>query len=182
MMAIWKNKSVYILCLFFVAVFAQKVQTKNGTAKLEASVPSFEEVKAVTNTASCVLNVDNGEIASLILIKSFRFKIALMEEHFNENYMESHLFPKAIFRGKVDAWDKTKLTAKPTKFLLKGKMEMHGKSKETDIEVMISVNNRKYTLTSDFELNTDDFGIVIPKIVSNKVSKKVLVNLDFKLE
>ncbi|MFN3909346.1 MAG: YceI family protein [Flavobacterium sp.] len=182
MMAIWKNKSVYILSLFFVAVFAQKVQTKNGTAKLEASVPSFEEVKAVTNTASCVLNLENGEIASLVLIKSFRFKIALMEEHFNENYMESHLFPKAIFRGKVDAWDKTRLSAKPTKFLLKGKMEMHGKSKEIEIEVMISVINGKYTLTSDFELNTDDFGIVIPKIVSNKVSKKVQVNLDFKLE
>jgi hypothetical protein len=181
-MAIWKNKWVYILCLFFVAVFAQKVQTKSGTVKFEASVPSFEEVKAVTNTASCVFNVNNGEIASLILIKSFRFKIALMEEHFNENYMESHLFPKAIFRGKVDAWDKTTLTAKPTKFLLKGKMEMHGKSKEIEIEVMISVINGKYTLTSDFELNTDDFGILIPKIVSNKVSKKVQVSLDFKLE
>src|SRR5688572_15543260 len=82
-----------------------KLVTKNGKITFEASVPSFEEVKATNAASTFVLNPKTGEFASLALMKGFRFKVALMEEHFNENYIESDKFPKATFRGKIEGFD-----------------------------------------------------------------------------
>src|SRR5688500_14963512 len=93
------RKNVLIaLLLLSAGVSAQKMITKTGKVTFEASVPSFEEVKATHDAVTCVLNPATGEIASLALIKGFRFKIALMEEHFNENYIESNKYPKATFK------------------------------------------------------------------------------------
>lgn len=180
-----KNKLSLILSLFLMTFYIQaqdKVQTKSGTVKFEASVPSFEEVKATANTASCVVNLKNGDIASLILVKGFRFKIALMEEHFNENYIESHKYPKAVFKGKIQNFDASKLTSKAQKYTIKGTMELHGKFKEINIQASIYKKDDVVYLSSDFELNTDDFDISIPKTVSKKVSKNVQVSLDFELK
>ena len=94
-----------------VPVVAQeKYSTKNGTIVFEASVPSFEEVKAKNENVSAILNVETGDFASLVLINGFRFKVALMEEHFNENYMESSKFPKAILKGKLKDFSTSKLS------------------------------------------------------------------------
>ena len=90
--------------LFFVSAFnfaQEKYLTKTGELSFEASVPSFEEVAAKNNSVTALLNTENGEIAVLALIKGFRFKNALMEEHFNENYAESTKFPKALFKGQI---------------------------------------------------------------------------------
>jgi len=94
--------------LFFALLFAitfygfpqSKKITKTGDIRFEASVPSFEEVKAQNKTATVILNPENGEIAALALIKGFRFKIALMEEHFNENYIESTNIQKLRLKEK----------------------------------------------------------------------------------
>ena len=80
-------KKIYLL-LFLSFGYTQaqeKLITKSGKITFKASVPSFEEVKATNESSSCVLNTTTGEIASLALMKGFRFKIALMEEHFNGN-------------------------------------------------------------------------------------------------
>src|SRR6187549_3993369 len=98
-------KKLLLMTLLSVAGFVSaqdKMITKTGKVTFEASVPAFEEVKAKNETATCVLNPTTGEIASLALMKGFRFKIALMEEHFNENYIESDKYPKATFKGKIE--------------------------------------------------------------------------------
>ena len=98
-----KKISLYLVLLIGIAGFSQsKLITKTGKITFEASVPAFEEVKAKNESVTCILNTENGEIATLALIKGFRFKIALMEEHFNENYIESDRYPKATFKGKID--------------------------------------------------------------------------------
>ena len=101
-----KNKLMKTLLYFFLLLGAstfaqQKYLTKTGQISFEASVPSFEEVAAKNNSVTAILNTENGEFAALVLVKAFRFKNALMEEHFNENYAESHLYPKATFKGKI---------------------------------------------------------------------------------
>ena len=124
-------KKIIIIALLYVSHigFAQeKIISKSAVITFEASVPAFEEVKAINNNVTLVLNPATGEIASLVLMKGFRFKIALMEEHFNENYVESDRFPKAIFKGKVEGFDSELLTAVPKDFVLNGKLELHGKS------------------------------------------------------
>ena len=174
------------LCLFIVtslSSFAQnKMVTKTGKITFEASVPAFEEVKAKNESVTCILNTSTGDIAALALIKSFRFKVALMEEHFNENYMESDTYPKATFKGKIDDFDFSKLTATAKQFTIKGKLELHGKIKDITIKATIKKSGDSVEIESDFTLNTDDFAIDIPSVVSKKVSKKVAVKLDVTLK
>ena len=175
-----------LVCLFIVislSGFAQtKMITKTGKITFEASVPAFEEVKAKNESVTCILNPSTGEIAALALIKSFRFKVALMEEHFNENYMESDTYPKATFKGKIQDFDFSKLTTTAKEYTIKGKLEMHGKIKDITIIATIKKSGDSVDIDSDFTLNTDDFAIDIPSVVSKKVSKKVAVKLDVTLK
>lgn len=178
-----KTKFLSLLIVISLSSFAQtKMLTKTGKITFEASVPAFEEVKAKNESVTVVLNPATGEIASLALVKGFRFKVALMEEHFNENYMESDKYPKATFKGKIDNFDVSKLTATAKDYTIKGKMEMHGKTKDITITASIKKSGDAIDIDSDFTLNTDDYGIEIPSVVSKKVSKKVAVKLDATLK
>lgn len=168
-----------VLALCTVFGFAQnKKITKTADIKFEASVPSFEEVKAQNKTATVVLNTDTGELAALALIKGFRFKIALMEEHFNENYIESNKYPKATFKGKIHGFNTSILSETNRDFSIKGVLELHGKAKEITLPAKIKKTADGLQLTAAFTVNSDDFEIQIPKMVSNKVSKKVNISID----
>jgi|SRR6478672_646108 len=178
-----KNTILLFAFLLTSIGFAQdKIVTKNGKVTFEASVPAFEEVKAKNDGVTCIINTKTGEIASLTMIKGFRFKTALMEEHFNENYMESDKYPKATFKGKIENFDMTKVTAEAKEYTIKGKMEMHGKTKDIIIKATLKKAGDGLTLLSNFTVNTDDYGIEIPSVVSKKVSKKVTVTLDFTMK
>ena len=120
--------------LIYTTGFTQeKVLTKTGVTTFEASVPSFEEVKATNKNSGCVLNTKTGEIVGLLMMKGFKFKLALMEEHFNENYMESDKFPKGIFKGKILNFNPESLTSQNQNFTITSTMEIHGKTKEKSI-------------------------------------------------
>jgi hypothetical protein len=178
-------KKIILYCLLLVTLpnFAQtKLVTKTGKITFEASVPAFEEVKAKNESVTCIVNPANGEIASLALMKGFRFKVALMEEHFNENYVESDKYPKATFKGKIDNFDLNKLTASGKDYTIKGKLELHGKTKDITIIAKIKKTDNGIEIDSNFTINTDDFDIEIPSVVSKKLTKKVAVNLDFTLK
>ena len=183
-----KNKTmkttllIPILFLSFSIIAQEKMITKNGTISFEASVPAFEEVKAKNTGVSCVLNTKTGEIASLALMKGFKFKVALMEEHFNENYVESAKYPKATFKGKIENFDISKITTTVQNYTLKGKLELHGKTKDISVIAKIRKTNEGIEISSNFSVNSDDFAIEIPSVVSKKVSKKVNVSLDFLLK
>ncbi|WP_415060648.1 YceI family protein [Flavobacterium sp.] len=175
-----KKNLTLLLLVITVSAFAQdKMITKTGKITFEASVPSFEEVKATNESVSCVLNTKTGEIAALALQKFFRFRIALMEEHYNENYVESDKFPKATFKGIIEKFSATNLDKNGKDFIIKGTLELHGKSKEIQITAKISKTDKGIEIKSDFAVNADDFAIEIPSIVSKKVSKKVNIKLDF---
>jgi hypothetical protein len=171
-----------ILCLLSFSPIVEKKITKTGTITFEASVPSFEEVKAKNDAVTAILNTENGEIAALALMKGFRFKVALMEEHFNENYIESNKYPKATFKGKIENFDASKLSSTAQEYTVKGKLELHGKSKDLNIKAKLKKNGETINLISDFKVNVDDFDIEIPSVVSKKLSKQVNVSLDFNLK
>ena len=170
------------LLLVSLTPLQEKKITKTGSISFEASVPSFEEIKAKNSAVTCVLNSNNGEIAVLALMKGFRFKIALMEEHFNENYIESSKFPKATFKGKIENFDISKLSSLSKDFTIKGKLEVHGKSKDISSVAKIKKVGSDIELITDFNINVSDFAIEIPSIVSKKVSKKVTLNCNFLLK
>lgn len=178
-----KTKIIVVLLFISSLSFTQdKLITKTGSITFEASVSSFEEVKAKNSSVSCVLNTKTGEIASLALMKGFRFKLALMEEHFNENYVESEKFPKANFRGKIENFDLSKISTTANNYTIKGKLELHGKIKDIVISAKIKKGKDGIEIVSDFTVNTDDFGIEIPSVVSKKVAKKVNIRFEFVLK
>ncbi|HTG66392.1 MAG TPA: YceI family protein [Flavobacterium sp.] len=172
--------------IFFLgktAVFSQdKKITKTGQIVFEASVPSFEEVKAVNKSVSCILNTKTGEIASLALMKGFRFKVALMEEHFNENYIESSKYPKAIFKGIIKNFNLNSINKNGTKLELNGKLELHGVSKDISVFAIVKKSGEDIELVSDFDLTPADFNIQIPKIVRQKIAETVHVKATFSLK
>ncbi len=173
--------SIVCVLLFSQGALAQKYATKSGEVTFEASVASFEEVKATHNNVSAILNTLTGEFASLALINGFKFKVALMEEHFNENYMESSRFPKALVKGKIEGFDTSLLTEEFQEFMLKGTIEMRGKTKALYIPIRIKTQKDSYLIETNFELKPEDFDIEIPSIVANKVAKTVVVNAVYSL-
>ena len=178
-------KKLLLICLICCcqSLMAQeKMMTKTGKITFEGSVPSFEEVKATNNGVTCILNTKTGEIASLALTKGFRFKIALMEEHFNENYMESDKYPKATFKGKIENFDLKTLTEAYKNFTLKGKLELHGKSKEITTTAKMRKTDAGIEIISDFSVNASDFNIKIPAVVKKKVSNTIDIQTAFVLK
>ncbi|MGO4772588.1 YceI family protein [Flavobacterium sp. W22_SRS_FK3] len=168
---------IALLCVSTISFSQQKRISKTGKITFEASVPSFEEVKATNTNVTFVLNPATGEIASLALMKGFRFKVALMEEHFNENYIESDQYPKAIFKGKIEDFDLNSLTAGPKDFIIKGTLQLHGKLKDISTTAQISMSESAISIVSDFAVNASDFNIAIPSLVKNKVSNKINIKV-----
>ncbi|MEL0457127.1 YceI family protein [Flavobacteriaceae bacterium SZ-1-7] len=169
-----KNLIIILFFLGFNAFSQNKYLTKTGSVTFEASIPSFEEVKASNNSVTAITNLENNEFAALVLVKGFRFKNALMEEHFNENYAESNQYPKATFKGEI--------SKSSNKHLINGILTFHGKSKQLkDIPVTYVMKEGAITLSGSFIVNVSDFDIKIPKIVQNKVSESVNVSFVFDL-
>lgn len=175
-------KKSLLICFLLcgASLFAQeKMVTKTGKVTFEASVPSFEEVKAKNDGVTFILNSKTGEVASLALMKGFRFKIALMEEHFNENYIESDKYPKATFKGKIENFDVKTLSATAKEYTIKGKLELHGKTKDITSVVKIRKTDAGIEIVSNFSVNASDFDIKIPNVVKNKVSNTIDIKTEF---
>ncbi|RIA08341.1 YceI-like domain-containing protein [Flavobacteriaceae bacterium MAR_2010_72] len=171
---------LYFLVFMSLSVTAQdKYITKTGVVQFEASVPSFEEVAAKNNAVTGIINADNGEFAALAMVKAFRFKNALMEEHFNENYAESYLYPKATFKGTIDGFS---LKTEKTTYKITGELNFHGVSKTiSNIDITSVHKNDTIVIEGTFKVLASDFNIKIPKIVSNKIAEEIVVNFSFEL-
>jgi len=180
-----KMKKGIIVTMCFLAgnlIFAQKIMTRMGEIKFEASMPAFEEIAATNNTVSCILDQSTGDLAALALVKAFKFKAPLMEEHFNENYMESSKFPKATFKGKIVNFDAKKLSSKKTEFDLEGDLTIHGVTKKIKTKLALISNAGKTTATSSILVKPQDYNIEIPSLVKDKIADNVKVSMNFILE
>ncbi len=183
------NKTLFLaLVLLMINVFVYSLQAqkkyidKSGYIKFEASEKLFEPVEAVNNAVTAVLNGENGEFASLALVTAFRFKNSLMEEHFNENYIESETYPKAVFKGTLLNFDLSSLSETPKEFEVDGKLELHGKEKQVKTSVSLQVLNGALVMKGDFVVAPSDFDIEIPSIVKSKIAKQVKVAINFNLK
>ena len=165
-----------------VSVSAQgKLFTKTGNISFDAegSMQDVEEIKAVSKTANCVVVSSTGAMEWSVLMKSFKFKNALMQEHFNENYVESSKFPKASFKGKIDdvaavKWDKD--GSYPV--TVSGKMTCHGVEKEIATKGSVVVKKGVATVSSSFDLKLADYKITVPSVVGKKVADDVKISIN----
>ncbi len=173
---------VILLCSLSTLQAQGRYVTKSGEIQFEASVPSFEEVKAKNSGVSAILKSETGEFAALALVKGFRFKVALMEEHFNENYIESSKYPKSTFKGKIKGFDISGLSASKKEYLFVGTINLHGEAKEIEVPAMISLVDDCVTVSLEFVLKPEEFNIKIPKIVSSKIAEDINVVAVFSLK
>ncbi len=170
-----------LLVLSIQGVMAQKYFTKTGLTELKASVATFEPIEAKNNSTSALFNVANGQVASLLFIKAFRFRVALMEEHFNENYMDSDKYPKASFKGKVIGFDFQRLTTQVQVYSLQGTLTIRGKSKAVCTKARIRKLGDKIIVISSFWVKPVDFGIQIPRIVRKKIAQSIEIKTHYEL-
>jgi hypothetical protein len=178
-----KKFTLLALLFTFSLISAQKKMTSSKCdVNFEASVPFFEEVKAKNNEAQSVLIPEKSRISFVVIIKKFQFKRDLMREHFNTNYMESDRYPKAIFEGIIEKFDMKDINGTEKDYQIKGKIEIHGKSKIITVNAKIKRIVDGIHIASSFILNTDDFKIEIPSIVIAKVSKTVNTQIDCVLQ
>ena len=164
------------------AMFAQKLMTRSGEVKFDASMPDLVEIAGTNTGASCIFDQSTGEFVALALIKSFKFKSPLMEEHFNENYMESSKFPKSTFKGKILNFDASKLSGTKSSYDLEGDLSIHGVTKKIKTKITLVASAGKVVATSNFSVKCKDYAIEIPSLVKEKFAENITVSLDFPLE
>lgn len=178
MMTIMKRTTLLILLFTTFSLLAQeKFRTSTAVVNFQASVPLFEEVKAVNKLGTLVLEPETSTLVCTVIIKDFRFKMDLMQEHFNDNYIESHRYPKAVFKGKIEKFDLKNIDEIEREYDIKGKLYLHGKSKIIAVKALMKRVPEGIQIVSTFPISVEDFNIEIPYVVANKISKTVQTDL-----
>ncbi len=166
-----KRTTILILLFSAFSLYAQeKFTTNTATVNFEASIPLLEEIKAVNRSAVIVLEPKTSNFVCTVIIKDFRFKLDLMQEHFNENYLESERYPKAVFKGKIAQFDLKDINDVEKEYLIKGKITVHGKSREIEVKALLKKVNEGIQIHSDFPILISDFDISIPSRIVSKIS------------
>ncbi len=180
------NKILIILALIFIAANLSgqgKYMTRSGYIWFYSQTP-VEDIKAHNRQAACILNTETGEVAVTLLMKSFEFKKALMQEHFNENYVESDKFPKASFQGKVqDASPMDFSSPGEYEVPVSGSLTIHGVTNEIETEVTLNVKpDGPIKVKTMFLVKPADYDIEIPKVVRENIAKEIEVHVDVELK
>ena len=161
------------------SVYSQTIfMTRNGQVSFFSKTP-MENIEAVNNEVTSMLNPGNGEVVFAILIKSFRFEKALMEEHFNENYLESDKLPKATFQGKITNLSEIDFTKDGTyPATIEGDMTIHGVKQHVVSTGSLVITKDKILATSTFQIKPADYKITIPSLVADKIANSIEVKVN----
>ncbi|GAB4242285.1 MAG: hypothetical protein Tsb0034_19660 [Ekhidna sp.] len=169
----------YILTTFLLlSVFlagAQRFKTYKSHIRFFSDAP-MEDIEAVNKQASSIVNVETMDVVMVIPITAFEFKKKLMQDHFNENYLESDKYPRAVFKGKLIGWDGSEKKAVAR---AKGSLEIHGVTQEVEIAGDLTFTNDELELASVFMIRLADYDIKIPKAVFYKIAEEVEVTATF---
>ena len=155
---------------------------RTGKASFFSSAP-LEDIDAHTDQVVSVLDINTGDIAASVLMRSFRFRKSLMQEHFNENYIESHKYPKASFRGRILNIAEIDLKQEGNYTLdIAGDITLHGVTKPLSVRSNAVVTGGRIQAKVAFPLTVKDFDIQIPRLVIQNIAEvvDVTVSLDYK--
>ncbi len=181
-----KTPKNLILALAFMplaAVAQERYGTRNGNISFFSETP-VENIEAHNKKVSSVWDASTGAIQFAALIKAFEFEKALMQEHFNENYMESNTHPKAEFKGKVEGITADQLkTPGSYDVTVAGDLTIHGVTKQVSHPGKITVNpDGTVEATSEFIVKPEDHDITIPGVVRKNIAEEITVKVDMDYE
>ena len=169
---------VLLLFLFNIA-FAQQYMSKDGNVHF-FSEALIENIEAENNTVAGIIDVASGEFAFRVKIEDFNFEKSLMQEHFNENYMESERYPFATFTGFMTDFQDLDLSYKQV-VQVRGQMTMHGVNQYVNVEARVWMQDEELHLISKFAVKLADYQIDIPKIVMYNIADEVVVTIQMQL-
>lgn len=167
--------------LFFALFLVHSMGAQDKFLTKEGFVSFFshsivEDIKADNNQVLSIIDTTSGKIAIQLLMRSFMFEKALMQEHFNENYVESYKYPKATFSGEIKNF--SELSVENTETEIVGQLKVHGETKDVSTKVTVEIDGELIKLSGDFKVDVADFNIKIPSIVANNIAKTIKVTFE----
>jgi hypothetical protein len=179
------KKIITSICTLMLALSIQAQEkvysTKTGVIDFLCESKA-EKIEATNSQVTCKLASKSGQLVLLMLIKGFKFENSTMEEHFNENYMETAKFPKSEFKGSITNITAVNFSKEGTyNVAVEGNLTIHGVSKKINEKATITVKNGKAMLTGKLKIKIKDFGVkgdYIGSTISNDAVLSVKCNLD----
>jgi polyisoprenoid-binding protein YceI len=178
------RSSLVIIAVVFNAVVSgqEKFYTKTGSISF-FSKTDLEDIDAHNRSVTCVLDTKTGNVQFSVLMKGFEFKKALMQEHFNEDYVESDKYPRSEFKGQIvnnSSLDYTKEGTNQAR--VKGQLTIHGQTKEIETDGTVSIKDGKIFIACEFPVAIADYKISVAAFAKNKVAKTINVRVSCALE
>ncbi len=164
---------VFILLLSSIHIHAQKFMANNGEISF-FSEALVENISAVNKKVSAVFDISNNDLVFQLWIKDFTFVKALMQEHFNENYLESDIYPNSTFIGKV-------IQYKDEKAIVQGDLLIHGVTNNIRVEGIMIQDKKSIVISSEFIIKLKDYNIQIPRLVMYKIAEEIEVKVNIEL-
>lgn len=169
-----------IAALFTTVLSAQIYMAKTCEISFFSASP-LENIEAINKASKPLINIATNDVQIKIVISAFQFEKPLMQEHFNENYMESDKIPNAFFKGKINEkvdWTKDG----ETKVTVTGKLTIHGVDKDRTVDGVVSVKGDQVTITSKFNVHIADHGVKVPSLYVQNIAEDVAVKINAVLE
>ena len=161
---------------------AQRYMTKGGTIKFSSDTP-IEKIEGVNRQANSALDFATGNFVFKVLNRGFEFEKALMQEHFNENYMESEKFPNSTFSGKITNIKDVNLTKDGVyKVEVEGDLFIHGVTNKVKVKGTLEVKAGKVLGVATFNVAPKDYNISIPAAVIKNISEAIKVDVNITLD
>ncbi len=176
-------RRLFVLLLMCVAgtAQAQLFATQNGEISFYSKTP-MEDIDAVNKQVGSIINSANNEVAVQMRVTNFVFPNKLMQEHFNENYLETDKFPSATFKGKIKEAVDLKV---PGTYAVTaaGQATIHGVTRPVELRGTIVSTGKSLSLQCAFDIRLDEYKIDIPKIVFAKIAEiiKVKGNIQYNI-
>ena len=176
-------KKLNIIVAFVIfsvsSLSAQKLITREGVTEIFSETSLFT-IEATNPKVASILNTENGEVVASTLVRSFEFHEALVGEHFNENYMESHLYPKATFNGKIENFSTIDLKKSGTyPILIVGKFTMHGQTNDISEKGELIIKGDKVSAKTTFFVSLENYKIKIEENYKDRINDEIKLNISF---
>ena len=174
-------KIIIILALVqqSASLWAQRYITKDGHISFYSEAP-LENIEAHNHQALSIIDFEKQEIVVSLLMKGFEFEKSLMQEHFNENYVESDKFPKATLKGDFSTNETVALDKDGTYTInITGQLTIHGVTQPLNTPATIVVEGGKVSGEAKFQVKVADHDIGVPKVVAKNIAEAVEVTISF---
>ena len=172
-------KTVIVICLFLGAfhsnLFGQKYVLEKSSVSFYSHAP-VEDIEAYSVEGNSIIDLETGDMVFSIPIRSFQFEKGLMQEHFNENYMESHKFPNATFSAVAFDWVPFK---GEMEISVGGDFNVHGKTNRMEITGQMLVEANRVVIDAEFEVAIANHAIKVPKALFYNIAEVIKVTIHF---